>query len=112
MTFRKVYGRIEVRAAVFRRGITISGVEIAFVSHAFEVGFELELFGGGPVNTIRVKSVCQVDDVTGGQVAAPLRCDRHNEKQDEQKLQTLHAECSLRLGFCYLQVNNKSSQGS
>src|SRR5829696_5369604 len=93
-------------AAVFRRRVSISGVEVTFLSHPFEIGFEFELLRRGPVDSIRVERIREIDNTARRKSARFLRYNGNRQNQDNNKqVQTLHAECSLGLGFCYLHVN-------
>src|SRR5215204_4806547 len=93
-------------AAVFRRRVSISGVEVTFLRHPFEIGFEFELLRRGPVDSIRVECIREIDNTARRKSARFLRYNGNRQNQDNNKqVQTLHAECSLGLGFCYLHVN-------
>src|ERR1041384_4521135 len=106
MTFREVDWGIEMRAAVLRSRVTIRRVEVALISYALEIGFEFELLGRGPVDSIRAERIGQIDDTTIRKSARFLRQNCNRQQQNNHKqVQTLHGECSLRLGFWYLRAN-------
>src|SRR5690349_3139816 len=106
MTFGEVHGRIEMRAAMLRRRVAVSRVEVALVGYSFEISFEFELLGSGPVNTISAERIRQIEDTTIRKTARCLRENGNREHHNNHKqVQTLHAECSLGLGFWYLHAN-------
>src|ERR1041385_1944746 len=98
-----------MRAAVLGRRVTICRVEVTLVSYTLEIRFQLELLRRRPVDTVCVECVSEIDDATRRKRARSLRHDRNEKKNEEQEqMQTLHVECSLGLGFCYLQGNQKT----
>src|SRR6185369_7451668 len=100
-------------AAVLRRRVTIRRIEVALVSHPFEICLELELLGRGPVDAVCVERIREIDYTIRGKNERFLRHYRKNENENNNKrAQTLHVECSLALGFCYLHVNPQTKQGS
>jgi hypothetical protein len=97
---RKVNRRINVRAAVFRRAITVGRIEVSTGRVPMELTFKRELLRRGPEDRIRRKVVRQVNPLAFAK--RNVRCER--SKQTNQQKKTTPSRYRFHLGklaaFC------------